>query len=38
MKEEKPPFFKTWNYVYLLVVTVLILQLIFYYLFTKQFE
>lgn len=38
MQEEKPPFFKTWNHIYALVVAVLVVQLILYYLFTKQFE
>jgi hypothetical protein len=38
MQEEKPPFFKSWNRIYALVVAVLVLQLILYFLFTKQFE
>lgn len=37
MTEEKPPFFQTWNQVYLLVMGNLVVLILFFYLFTRYF-
>jgi hypothetical protein len=38
MTEEKPPILKTWNNLYALVISVLIILIVVFYLFTKHFE
>jgi hypothetical protein len=37
MINEKPPFFKTWNTVYLILAGFLAVQIAFYYFITKFF-
>ncbi len=37
MREEKPPFLKTWTNVYLLLVVVLIIVILFLYFVTQYF-
>ncbi|HSD64213.1 MAG TPA: hypothetical protein VLB50_10460 [Ignavibacteriaceae bacterium] len=36
--DEKPPFLKTWNNIYILVFITLVILIIFFYIFTKVFE
>ncbi len=36
--QEKPPFFKTWGYVYALVAGTLAALMVLFYLLTKYFE
>ena len=35
---DKAPFFKNWNYWYVLVIAFLVLLIILFYFFTKHFE
>ena len=36
-QKDKAPFFKSWNYWYVLVIIFLIVQIVLFYLFTKTF-
>jgi len=38
LPDEKPPFFKSWNAWYILVIGFLILLIILFHLFTKHFS
>jgi len=38
LPDEKPPFLKSWNSWYLLVIGFLVLLIILFYLFTKHFS
>ncbi len=37
-EKEQPPFFSSWNQVYLLVFSFLIFQIVLFYLFTQYFS
>lgn len=36
--EEKPPFFRNWRNVYLLVIGFLVIQIVLYYILTIRFQ
>lgn len=36
--DEKPPFFKNWKQIYLLVIAVLLVMILLFYLFTVSFS
>lgn len=36
--DEKPPFFKNWKQIYLLVIGVLFVMILLFYLFTVRFS
>ena len=36
--EDKPPFFGSWNKIYLLVFSVLVILILLFYLFAKAFS
>ncbi len=38
LPDEKPPFFKSWNTWYMIVIGFLVLLIILFFLFTKHFS